>query len=173
MKRLFRSVIAVVLALFMLLSTASALTVEEALGLLEESYLREIPEEAYEAESLEELFQILGDPHTFYMSDEEYRWFIESVENTVNLVGIGVSIQYTAEGILVVEPLKGGPALEAGLQSGDLIVAIDGVSCVPAVETHRDLILGEEGSEVVITVARDGVQTDYTLKRAAVVIPNT
>ena len=46
MKRLFRSVIAVVLALFMLLSTASALTVEEALGLLEESYLREIPEEA-------------------------------------------------------------------------------------------------------------------------------
>lgn len=173
MKRLFRSVIAVVLALFMLLSTASALTVEEALGLLEESYLREIPEEAYEAESLEELFQILGDPHTFYMNEEEYQWFIESVENTVNLVGIGVSIQYTAEGILVVEPLKGGPALEAGLRSGDLIVAIDGVSCVPAVETHRDLILGEEGSEVVITVARDGVQTDYTLKRAAVVIPNT
>lgn len=173
MKRLFRSVIAVVLALFMLLSTASALTVEEALGILEENYLREIPEEAYEADSVEELFQILGDPHTYYMNPEEYQWFIDSVENTVNLVGIGVSIQYTAEGILVVDPLEGGPALEAGIQSGDLIVAIDGVSCVPANETHRDLILGEEGSEVVITVTRDGVQTQYTLKRAAVVIPNT
>ena len=173
MNRLFRSVIAIVLALFMLLSTASALTVEEALGILEENYLREIPEEAYEAESLEELFQILGDPHTYYMNDEEYQWFIDSVENTVNLVGIGVSIQYTAEGILVVDPLEGGPALEAGLRSGDLIVAIDGVSCVPANETHRDLILGEEGSEVVITVVRDGERTDYTLKRAAVVIPNT
>ncbi len=173
MKRLFRSVTAIILALFILISSASALTVEEALELLEVNYLREIPEEAYEADSLEELFALLGDPYSYYMSEKEYQDFVDSVENTVNLVGIGVSIQYTAEGILILESLRGGPAQEAGLQQGDLIIAADGVSCVPANETHRDLILGEEGTEVTLTVVREGVSAEYTVKRAVVVVPNT
>lgn len=173
MKRLLRGAAAVMLAALMLLSSAAALTVDEALGLLENSYLRELPDEVYEAQTLDELFVLLGDPYTYYMDEEEYRGFVDAVESTVDLVGIGVSIQYTPEGFLVLEALKGGPALSAGLRSGDLIVAVDGVSCVPAEEHHRSLILGEEGTEVVITVLRDGVSRDYTLHRAAVVVPNT
>ena len=172
-KRLIRSLGAIVLALTILVSTASALSVERALELLEESYLRDIPAEAYEAEKLEELFEILGDPYTYYMSAEEYQAFLDSVENTVDLVGIGVSIQYTQQGIYVVEALKGGSAYEAGIQSGDLIVAVNGVSCVPADESHRAMILGEEGTKVTITVLRDSVTTDYVLTRSLVVIPNT
>lgn len=173
MKRLLRGVIAVMLAVLMLLSSAAALTVDEALGLLESSYLRALPAEVYKAQTLDELFALLGDPYTYYMDEEEYRDFVDAVESTVDLVGIGVSIQYTPEGFLVLEALKGGPALSAGLRAGDLIVAVDGVSCVPAEEHHRSLILGEEGTEVVITVLRDGASRDYTLRRAAVVVPNT
>lgn len=173
MKRFFRSLCAVVLTLAMLVSTASALTVEQALELLEEGYIREIPEKAYEAETLDELFSLLGDPYTYYMTEEDYRAFLEAVESTVNLVGIGVSIQYTDKGILVVEVLKGGSAQEAGLMAGDLIVSADGVSCVPADESHRSLIVGEEGTYVSLIVLRDGVRYGYTLERRAVVIPNT
>ena len=61
MKRLVRSAVAVLLAVLMLVSSASALTVEQALEILEVSYLNEIPDEAYEAESLNELF---GQPST-------------------------------------------------------------------------------------------------------------
>lgn len=173
MKRIIRSLAAIVLVLTMLASTASALTVEQALELLESDYLRELPEEAYEAETLDELFQLLADPYTYYMSAEEYQAFLDSVEATVDLVGIGVSIQYTNEGILVVEPLKNGSAMEAGIQAGDLIVAVDGVSCVPADESHRAMIIGEAGTQVTVTVLRDGVSMDFVLTRAEVVVPNT
>ena len=54
---------------------ACALTVPEALELLEERYYFDIPESAYEAGSLDELFQQLGDPYTYYMSREEYEAF--------------------------------------------------------------------------------------------------
>lgn len=173
MKRMIRILVSVILILAMVMSTASALTVDEALDFLENYYLKEIPEEAYEAESLDKLFELLGDPYTYYMTGEEYRGFIDSVESTVELVGMGASIQYTAEGILVVEPLKGSPAMEVGIQSGDLIIAVDGVSCVPADESHRALIVGEEGSEVTVTVLRNGETLSFTMKRAHVVIPNT
>lgn len=173
MKRLIRLVIAVVLAVALLASTASALKVDEALELLKKDYLREIPAQAYEAETLEELFEILGDPYTYYMSEEEYQTFLNGVESTVELVGIGVSIQYTEQGIYVVEPLKNGSAYAAGIQSGDYIVAVDGVSCVPADESHRAMIMGEEGTQVTVTVLRDGVTMDYVLTRTHVVINNT
>lgn len=173
MKRLIRSLSAVILALTMLISTASALTVDQALELLESDYLRGVPEQAYEAQSMEELCNILGDPYTYYMTEEEYQAFLDSVEATVNLVGIGVSIQYTNDGILVIEPLKNSSAYEAGIQAGDLIVAVDGVPCVPADESHRAMIIGEEGTTVTVTVLRDGETRDYVLTRAAVVVPNT
>lgn len=173
MKRLARIVIAVVLALTMLVSAASALTVDQALELLEKEYLREIPVQAYEAETLEELFEILGDPYTYYMSQEDYQAFLDNVESTVELVGIGVSMQYTEQGIYVVEPLKNGSAYAAGIQSGDYIVAVDGVSCVPADESHRAMIMGEEGTQVTVTVLRDGVTMDFVLTRTHVVVNNT
>ncbi len=173
MKRFIRSLVAIVLVLTMLISTASALTVDQALELLEQEYLREIPVQAYEAETLEELFEILGDPYTYYMSEEEYQAFLDSVESTVDLVGIGVSIQYTEQGIYVVEALKDGSAYAAGIQSGDYIVAVDGVSCVPADESHRAMIMGEEGTQVTVTVLRDGTTLEFDLIRTHVVINNT
>ena len=173
MKRLVRSVIAAVLIVVMLVSSAAALTVDEALELLGREYLNEIPPQAYEAETLEELFELLGDPYTYYMSAEEYEAFLGNVENTVELVGIGVSIQYTEQGIYILDALKNGSAYAAGIQGGDYIVAIDGVPCAPADETHRAMILGEEGTQVTVTILRDGVTTDYVLTRTHVVVNNT
>lgn len=173
MKKHLLRLLTALLCAVMLIVPASALTVDQALELLEEVYLREIPAEACQAETLDELFALLGDPYTYYMTEQEYQEFLDSVESTTDVVGIGVSIQYTDRGILVVNVLKGGSAYEAGLQPGDLIVAADGVSCVPARESHRELILGEEGSSVTVTVLRDGVTRDYTLTRRQVVIPNT
>ncbi|MGN0984917.1 MAG: S41 family peptidase [Candidatus Enterenecus sp.] len=173
MKKILRRLGAAALALTVLCSTAYALTVDEAIGLLEENYLRRLPEEVYEAQTLEELFSIVGDPYTYYMSEEEYQAFLSSVEDTVEVTGIGVSIQFTAQGILVGDTLKGGSAREAGILPGDLIVAVDGVSCVPADESYRAMILGEPGTFVTVTVLRDGVTMDFTLERRLVVVTNT
>lgn len=172
MKKYLSRLIAAFLALTLLAAPASALSVSQALELLEEHYYYEIPEEAYRASTLEELFRLL-DPYTEYMTAEEYAYFLELVESTVDMVGIGVEVNYTEDGFLVRNVLSGGGAAEAGLRAGDLIVAVDGISCAPALEEHRQLLLGAEGVQVTVTILRDGQTLDYTVVRRQVYIPNT
>ena len=173
MKKYLSRVLALLLSLFLLTAPASALTVGQALELLEELYYYDIPDEAYEAETLDELMGVLSDPYTEYMSAEEYQAFLNALEGSSGIVGIGVSIQYTEQGILVTDTISGGSAREAGLRAGDLIIEVDGISCVPAYESNASLITGEEGTTVSITVLRDGGTTPYVLTRRPVVIPNT
>ena len=173
MKRFFRRLTAFLLILLLTVTSASALTVDEALELLDRYFVYEIPEEARNAETLDELFALLGDRYTCYMTAEEYDSFLRGVEGVQELVGIGVSVRLTADGIYVDEVLAGGSALSAGIRAGDLIVEVDGVSCVPADDSHRAMIAGEEGTLVALTVVREGVAFRYTLPRWRVVVPNT
>ena len=76
MKRIIRRAAAAILSLTLLVTSASALSVEEALELLDSAFLQEIPDPAREAQTLDELFSLLGDPYTYYMSEEEYREFL-------------------------------------------------------------------------------------------------
>ncbi len=173
MKKCLTRLLTLLLSLALLLTPAYALTVDQALELLETYYYYDIPDEAYEAQTVDELIRLLGDPYTSYMTAEEYRAFLDALEGETGLVGIGVTIQRTDEGILIVDTISGGSAREAGLRSGDLIVEIDGVSCVPADDAVVSRIAGDEGTQVTVTVLRDGARTQYTLTRRLVVIPNT
>ena len=73
MKKYLCRLLAAICTAGLLLAPASALTVEQALELLEDTYVDPIPPAAYEAGTLDELFQILGDPYTYYMTAEEYQ----------------------------------------------------------------------------------------------------
>ncbi len=172
MKKYLSRLLAAALALVLLVVPASALTVDQALELLEELYYYEIPDEAYQAETLDELMSLLEDPYTQYMTAEEYQAFLKLLEGDSNVIGIGVSCQYTPEGILIISTISGGSAREAGLQAGDLIVEIDGQSCVPANEENAGRLTGPEGTQVSVTVLRDGERKGYTLTRHPVVEPN-
>lgn len=171
MKKFLNRLLAVICTAGLLLSAASALTVEQAVGLLEDYYVDDLPAAAYEAKTLDELFQAIGDPYTYYMSAEEYQAFIDSVEGA-SQVGIGVGIQYKDEGILISRIIPGGTAEEAGLVAGDLIVSIDGTSCVPGQESDVNRIAGQEGSQVTIEVLHaDGTRQSLTLTRRAFTVP--
>ena len=172
MKKMITRLLSLILSLLLLVAPASALTVDQARELLEELYYYDIPDEAYQAQTMDELIQALGDPYTDYMTAEEYEAFLKLLEGDSNVVGIGVTIQYTQEGILILSTVSGGSARQAGLQDGDLIVEVDGQSCVPADESTGSLIAGQEGTQVQITVLRDGVRTRYTLTRRPVIVPN-
>lgn len=172
MKKYLSRLLAAALALILLVVPASALTVDQALELLEELYYYEIPDEAYQAETLDELMSLLEDPYTQYMTAEEYQAFLKLLEGDSNVIGIGVSCRYTPEGILILSTISGGSAREAGLQAGDLIVEIDGQSCVPANEENAGRLTGPEGTQVSVTVLRDGERKGYTLTRRPVVEPN-
>ena len=160
-------------AALLLATGAQALSVEEAREILQRSYVDRLPRAAQDASSLDELFSYTDD-YTYYMTGEEYKDFLAGVEGEERFVGIGAEIRYSEEGIEIVSPLKGGGAEKAGLLAGDVIVAIDGESCVPGTAEARERLLGEAGTQVRVTVLRaDGSKKDITVTRALVVQTNT
>ena len=172
MKKYLPRLLAMLLTLLLLAAPASALTVDQALELLEEWYYYDIPDEAYQAGTIDELIKLLGDPYTQYMSTEEYQTFLNGLEGSSGAVGIGVYVQVTGQGVLVVDTIPGGSAREAGILAGDLILQVDGISCALEGEHSIDLITGEEGTTVSVTVLRNGEIFTYVLTRRPVVIPS-
>jgi carboxyl-terminal processing protease len=81
------------------------------------------------------------------------------------IVGIGVEIKAHDEGLLIVKPLRGGPAAEAGLEAGDIVVAINGRSIrgLPLAQSV-DLMKGTSGTRLNLSIVRNGGRSrDVTL----------
>lgn len=173
MKKSLCRLISAVCAAVLLLGSASALTVEDTLDLLEQYYVNKLPAAAYQAETVEQVIQAVGDPYTYYMDAESYQAFNSSVEGE-SKVGIGVAITYKDTGIAIDRIIPGGAAEEAGLEAGDTIVAVDGVSCVPSREGDVTRITGSEGTQVTLEVLRaDGSRRTLTLTRRSFTVPTT
>ena len=174
MKNLFRRLAALACSLALCLTCADALSVEQAIKLLEENYVDTLPPAAYGAATLDELFSAVGDPYTYYMSAADYDVFTDQVEQENSVTGIGTGIEFTADGIRITSVLDGGGAKEAGLQPGDYIIAVEGASCVPADDAHHALIVGQAGTWVTLTVRhKDGTVRDHRIERRTVAIHNT
>ena len=172
-KRLFRLGAFCCAAAMTIATSAQALSVDEAREILQRSYVDKLPDAAQDADSLDELFSYTDD-YTYYMTADEYQAFLQSVEGDVSFAGIGAEIVYRESGIEIVSLLGGGGAEKAGLTAGDVIIAIEGESCVPGGEEYRAKLLGEEGTQVTVTVRHaDGSQADYAITRQIVTQTNT
>lgn len=105
-----------------------------------------------------------GDIHTDYMTPEEVREFTGSLES--NIVGVGIRYRELDGEIFVLEVLRDSPAERAGLQAGDIVTAVDGVTCKEnSVEYVAKLVAGERGTDVVLTINRMGKLMDITATR--------
>jgi carboxyl-terminal processing protease len=103
----------------------------------------------------------------------------ESVQATHQLlgetvVGIGVQVKQHAQGILVAKVISGGPAAEAGLRKGDVIVAVDGFPLTGSdLDSASRRITGPAGSPVQLTIVRDGQATStVVLSRRSMDVPS-
>ncbi|PJA45962.1 hypothetical protein CO174_01190 [Candidatus Uhrbacteria bacterium CG_4_9_14_3_um_filter_50_9] len=108
--------------------------------------------------SLKGLLSGLEDPYSVYFDPEEASAFTASLEGSFE--GIGAEIGIRDEQLQIVAPLDGSPAEQAGLLPGDWIVLIDGIETIgKTVEEAVTQIRGEKGTEVVLTIARDGAES--------------
>ncbi len=121
--------------------------------------------------AIEGMLDTLGDEgHTRFLTPEERERNRKSLSGTY--VGIGVTLESEDEEIVVVSSVEGSPADEAGMESGDVVVAVDGESV-----REEDLsevvekIRGPEGSEVELTVLRDDEERVFDLERAEIETP--
>lgn len=95
-------------------------------------------------------------------------WRTAALEEEIT--GIGVEVREHADGLLVVKPLKGSPAAEAGLRAGDVVTMIDGrrIAGLKMAESS-DLMTGTAGSRIVLAVTReDGSERTFTIIRRKV-----
>lgn len=116
---------------------------------------------------LSSLTESMSDPYTYYLTAEEYQ---AQVNNTnQNYVGIGVQINLMGEYPMITNVFKSSPAEIGGLEAGDYIIEIDGQDVKDKENDDlTSLVLGEEGTEVVITYKRGDSTKEVTLIRAQI-----
>jgi len=111
------------------------------------------------------------DPHSNYMAPEVYKEM--QTETRGSFGGIGFEITIRDKVLTVVAPIEDTPASRAGIQSGDMILRIDGKSTkdMTLMEAVK-LMRGPQGTQVTITVMRQGFTEpkDFTLTRAIIPI---
>lgn len=170
---LTRAAAAALCLTLLLTPAAQALTPPQALFLLENFYIDELPAAVYSQTTVSGMLNALGDPYTEYFSAETYNSFLGSLSDT-KLVGIGIMYTTQEEGLLLSDVLPGSPAQEGGLLPGDIIVAVDGHSTkAVTAEEASSWIQGEEGTKVRITYLRGDRRFTRSLSRATVVVPAT
>lgn len=109
------------------------------------------------------------DPHSAYLSADEFREV--SISTSGKFGGLGIEVQMQNGFVRVVAPIDDTPAHKAGIQSGDLIVRIDetpvkGLTLIDAVKLMR----GEPGSKVSLTILREAVEQPFKVSVTRAII---
>ena len=146
---------------------------EEILAIVQREYYREVDAEALETAAIDGMLAALGDPYTFYYTDEAYAAMNE--ETTGQYVGVGMLVGEAADGDLrVLRVFRDSPAEKAGIEAGDALLAIDGASvggdAPMSLSEASALLKGEGETPVEVEVERGGEVLSFTLERGEVSI---
>lgn len=125
----------------------------------------------------------LGDPYSGYLTPDQYDSALDDLSGQFSGIGAEVGIENLDDpddlaactlvtetcAMVIVAPLDGSPAEAAGLRPGDQVLAIDGTSTMgESVSSLVYVVRGEAGTDVVLTVQRDGATLDVTVTRAVI-----
>ncbi len=110
------------------------------------------------------------DPHSIFMSPEEYKELM--IETKGSFSGVGIEITIRDNVLTVVSPIEGTPAFEAGIKAGDQIIKIGDRSTKDfSIMEAVKLIRGPKGTKVKLTVRRKGLEKPISFLITRNVIP--
>jgi carboxyl-terminal processing protease len=121
--------------------------------------------------AIEGMLDTLGDDgHTRFLTPEEREQNREGLSGTY--VGIGVQLEDEDSEVVVTAPIENSPADRAGIESGDVVVAVNGES-VRGEDLSEvvEKVKGPEGTEVELTILRGGEERVFNLERAEIETP--
>jgi carboxyl-terminal processing protease len=122
-------------------------------------YVEEVDEAELIEAAIEGMLTSL-DPHSSYIPPEDAEDMAVQIRGEFG--GLGIEVTQEEGFVKVVSPIDGSPAYEAGIEAGDFITHVDGESVLGLTLSEAvDIMRGPVGSEIVITVVRDGEEDPF------------
>lgn len=131
----------------------------KAIGLenyIKESFLKEVDNKKLFEGQLKGMFQALEDPYSVYMTEDEFKDFVEHTKGVYG--GIGVIVTPGDDNLItVVSPIEDTPGERAGIKTGDKIIKVNGQEfTADNMDKAVKLMKGEPKTKVSITILRKG-----------------
>ena len=126
-------------------------------------------EEAYDA--IRDMLSNLDDPYTRFLDPKEFNQM--RIDTSGELTGVGIQIfkDKETDDLIIISPIEGTPAYEAGIKANDKILSIDNVSTKGMnIEDAVKLIRGQRGTKVKLEILRNGNSFFQSLSRERIEI---
>jgi carboxyl-terminal processing protease len=145
----------------------------------------EVDQQALIRGAIRGMVEALDDPYSTYLTPEEYQSGLQDLSGQFEGIGAEIGTQNPATGetsdcstlapdcvLVIVAPIEGSPAERAGLRPGDVVLAVDGSGLEGlTIDGARDRVRGPKGSDVILTIEREGEPApfDVTVTRDVIV----
>lgn len=131
-------------------------TVSDVIQIVKDKYVKDVEMETLTSGAIKGVIDSLGDPYSVFMNKKEFQDFISSLEGSLSGVGIVLGIDDSTRDIIVISPIKGSPAQEAGILPGDIIVKVNDVELSgKTLDEAAGMIRGEKGTKVTLHIKRN------------------
>lgn len=141
---------------------------------LDAYYVGELDEDKLADAAAAGMIEGIDDEWSYYIPAAEYASYQESVTNSYVGIGVTISAESVEKGIEITDVTPDSPAYQAGLEIGDVILAVEGVPVLDGSEQAIDLtetknrVRGKEGTDVTLTVSHNGETREVTITRATI-----
>lgn len=135
-------------------------------GIIQSYYVEDIDPVEVEDAAAHGMISALSDRWSYYIPASEYATYLEQSENAYVGVGITILQQEDGKGFEIIAVEADGPAYEAGIRIQDVLVGVQGQDVTQMTATGvRNLVRGEEGTYVDLTVLRQGQEFTFSVER--------
>ena len=142
---------------------------EEFKTILENEYIGELNEEKMLEGAAKGYVNGIGDIYTQYLTVEDMQDLKEDTDGKYVGIGVYVTNDTKTNSILVIGLLKGSPALEAGMQPGDIIKKVNGIEYTgEELSKAVSILKGGEGTEVTVTILREDKELEFKIVRRTI-----
>lgn len=151
-------------------TTAQEKKLSELAQVLDTYFVGEVDDTETAEQMAAAMVNALGDRWSYYMTAEEYAFYLEQMNNAY--VGIGVTISTEEENFFEIRKVDGGSgAEEAGLLPGDMIVGVEGKSVEElGLNKAKAMIKGEENTQVNLQIKRGEEIREVAVTRKTVLV---
>ena len=131
--------------------------VEEAWGIIFKEYVEtdRLDADTLSQAAIKGMLEELDDPYTSYLDVSTYQLSLSNLAGKFE--GIGAYVGVREEQLMIIAPIVGSPAAEAGIKAGDIILAVDGQSTSGmSLEEAVLHIRGAKGTPVSLLIRHEG-----------------